>query len=142
MFIFILHLNGVCIFFFRLREAGLIPLCRLVEDLANEKDPSRRWVVDQSLLAALVDRWRPETSTFHLPCGEMTPTLQDVSYLLGLPLAGSAVGPIDGAQGWAADITARFSHVQRQLGLGAPKALPHYITSGPSKMRLLQFTAS
>jgi hypothetical protein len=72
----------------------------------------------------------------------MTPTLQDVSYLLGLPLAGSAVGPIDGAQGWAADITARFSHVQRQLGLGAPKALPHYITSGPSKMWLLQFTVS
>uniref|UniRef100_A0A0E0DZH9 Aminotransferase-like plant mobile domain-containing protein n=1 Tax=Oryza meridionalis TaxID=40149 RepID=A0A0E0DZH9_9ORYZ len=75
----------------RLREAGLIPLCRLVEDLATEKDPSRRWGADQSLLAALVDRWRPETCTFYLPCGEMTPTLQDVSYLLGLPLAGSAI---------------------------------------------------
>jgi hypothetical protein len=29
-----------------------------------------------------------------LPCGEMAPTLQDVSYLLGLPIAGEAVGPV------------------------------------------------
>jgi hypothetical protein len=56
----------------------------------------KRMQLDRSLLAALVDRWRPETHThtFHLPCGEMAPTLQDVSYLLGLPIAGEAVGPV------------------------------------------------
>ena len=44
--------------------------------------------LDRSLLTALVDRWRPKTHMFHLPCGEMTPTLQDVAYLLGLPIVG------------------------------------------------------
>jgi hypothetical protein len=48
--------------------------------------------LDRSLLAALADRWRPKTHTFHLPCREMAPTLQDVSYLLGLPIAGEAIG--------------------------------------------------
>nr|ABA94106.2 Transposable element protein, putative, MuDR [Oryza sativa Japonica Group] len=74
----------------------------------DDRDPAKRWDADRSLLAALVDRWRPETHTFHLPCGEMAPTLQDVSYLLGLLLAGAPVGPVDGVVGWKEDITARF----------------------------------
>nr|AAP54225.2 Transposable element protein, putative, MuDR [Oryza sativa Japonica Group] len=94
-----------------LRAAGLLPLCRLVEAAADDRDPAKRWDADRSLLAALVDRWRPETHTFHLPCGEMAPTLQDVSYLLGLPLAGAPVGPVDGVFGWKEDITARFEQV-------------------------------
>ena len=72
-------------FFCRLRDAGLLTLSRLVE-----VGPIQ---LDRSLLTALVDRWRPEKHTFHLPCGEMTPTLQDVAYLLGLPIVGEAVGP-------------------------------------------------
>ena len=42
-------------------------------------------------LTALVDRWRPETHTFHLPCGELTVTLEDVAMILGLPIRGQAV---------------------------------------------------
>jgi Plant mobile domain len=34
--------------------------------------------LDKSLLTALVERWRPETSIFHLPVGEMTMTLEDM----------------------------------------------------------------
>ena len=41
---------------------------------------------DVALLSALVERWRPETHTFHLPVGEITVSLQDVSCLWGLPI--------------------------------------------------------
>jgi Plant mobile domain len=37
--------------------------------------------LDKSLLAALVERWRPETSTFHLLVGELTVMLEDVCCL-------------------------------------------------------------
>lgn len=39
----------------------------------------------------MLERWRPETHTFHLPTGECTITLEDVYMLLGLPVAGKAV---------------------------------------------------
>jgi hypothetical protein len=50
--------------------------------------------INGSLIAGLVERWRPETQTFHLPFGEMTVTLQDVSVLWGLPIQGEPVGGI------------------------------------------------
>ncbi|RYR02458.1 hypothetical protein Ahy_B06g081251 isoform D [Arachis hypogaea] len=41
-----------------------------------------------SLLAALVERWRPKTHTFVLPVGEVTVTLEDVAHIFGLPIDG------------------------------------------------------
>ena len=49
-----------------------------------------------------------DTLTFHLPCGEMTPMLQDVAYLLGLPIVGEAVGPRVVAASWKDDLEARL----------------------------------
>ncbi|XP_040947296.1 protein MAINTENANCE OF MERISTEMS-like [Gossypium hirsutum] len=43
------------------------------------------------LLSALVERWRPETHTFHFPCWECTVTLEDVAMQLGLAVDGSPV---------------------------------------------------
>ncbi|XP_052483105.1 protein MAINTENANCE OF MERISTEMS-like [Gossypium raimondii] len=43
------------------------------------------------LLSALVERWRPETHTFHFQCGECMVTLEDVALQLGLPIDGSPV---------------------------------------------------
>ena len=46
---------------------------------------------DHALLTAMLERWRQETHTFHLPIGEATVTLQDVSIIYGLPIDGRAV---------------------------------------------------
>jgi hypothetical protein len=36
----------------------------------------------------MVDRWRPKTHSFHLPCGEMMVTHEDVTMILGLSIRG------------------------------------------------------
>ncbi|KAK4432074.1 protein MAIN-LIKE 2 [Sesamum alatum] len=47
--------------------------------------------LDNPLISALVERWRRETNTFHMTVGEMTVSLEDVAYLLGLPIDGKPV---------------------------------------------------
>ncbi|KAJ0548306.1 putative protein-serine/threonine phosphatase [Helianthus annuus] len=60
--------------------------------------------IDHALITALVERWRPETHTFHLPFGETTVTLQDVNVLWGLPIDGE---PVSGADTGITMYTAR-----------------------------------
>ncbi|MBA0876395.1 hypothetical protein Goshw_000824 [Gossypium schwendimanii] len=51
----------------------------------------RGYKVDPKLISALIERWRPETHTFYLPCGKCTITLEYVSLQLGLPVDGYPV---------------------------------------------------
>jgi len=44
----------------------------------------RHLKVDHGLVTTLVERWRPETHTFHLSIGECSITFQDVLLQLGL----------------------------------------------------------
>ena len=102
-----------------MRAVDLLSLCRLVEGGPEADGGAKmRFQLDRSLLSALVDRWRLETHAFHLPCGEMVPTLQDVSYLLGLPLVGTAVGPRVVPPTWLDDLEARFADVDRMAVAG------------------------
>ncbi|RYR59339.1 hypothetical protein Ahy_A05g025204 isoform E [Arachis hypogaea] len=65
-----------------LETVGLYHLARL----------NSQWFwVDEPLLSAFIERWRPETHTFHMPFGECSITLQDVAYQLGLPIDGEPV---------------------------------------------------
>ena len=63
-----------------LRDAGFLGVARL-----------RQSHYDWHLIYALVERWRPETHSFHLPDGECTITLQDVSILTGFLIDGRPV---------------------------------------------------
>ncbi|MBA0755100.1 hypothetical protein Gogos_019912, partial [Gossypium gossypioides] len=44
--------------------------------------------LDPKLINAFIERWRPETHTFHLPCGECIITLEDVQLQLRLSIDG------------------------------------------------------
>lgn len=71
---------------------GLLPFFSLVTRSTT--------YLNASALTALADRWRPETHSFHLPTGEMTITLQDVSMILGLPIDGEPVCISTDSDGW------------------------------------------
>nr|XP_012570500.1 protein MAIN-LIKE 1-like [Cicer arietinum] len=45
-------------------------------------------MIDKGLISAFVERWHRDTNNFHLPIGEMTITLDDVSSLLHIPITG------------------------------------------------------
>jgi len=56
---------------------GLCSLCNICYE-----------VRDKGLISEFVEWWHGETNSFHLPIGEMTKTLDDVSSLLHLPILG------------------------------------------------------
>jgi len=51
----------------------------------------RHLKVDHALVTSLVERWRPETYTFHFLTSECTITLQDISLQLGLNVDGPPI---------------------------------------------------
>ncbi|CAN0860974.1 Serine/threonine-protein phosphatase 7 long form homolog, partial [Linum grandiflorum] len=63
-----------------LLDVGLFPIVEVTHLVPN-----------MELCTSLIDRWRPETNTFHMYHGEMTITLEDVAFITGLPVDGGAV---------------------------------------------------
>ena len=47
--------------------------------------------VNKNIISAFVERWYPETNTFHMPFGEITITLDDVASLLHIPVVGKPI---------------------------------------------------
>ena len=78
-------------------------------------------MLDASLLSAFVERWHPETSSFHLPFGDMTMTLDDVDALFHILIAGifsytSLQGSgDDGAYGYG-DLEVSETHALQEFG--------------------------
>jgi hypothetical protein len=52
----------------------------------------------------------------------MAPTLHDVSFLLGLPLAGEPIGPLQAPADWEQDMALRFQGIRQGAGLFAAEA--------------------
>ena len=70
----------------------------------------------------------------------MAPTLQDVAYLLGLPLISEAVGPRVVPPTWLDGLEARFADVDRLEVVGPLEPHPRAgRQAGPSRKWLLQF---
>jgi hypothetical protein len=75
-----------------IRRAGFLPLARLITGGLSMMDPIA--------LTALMDRWRPETHVFHLPCGKTMVTLQGIAIILGLPINCTTVCGSVSSVGW------------------------------------------
>ena len=72
--------------FISVPEGGLDP--RIAAYIANVRLERLLQVLninlDHALITVLVERWRPETHSFHLPHGKMTITLQRMKVIIGV----------------------------------------------------------
>ncbi|CAN1129482.1 Protein MAIN-LIKE 2 [Linum perenne] len=82
-----------------LRECGLYAVVSLLGQTPCKE-----------LVTALLERWCPETNTFHLLQGEATITLEDVEVLTGLPTRGRPV---------SVDVITRYARAYAWVLVGA-----------------------
>jgi hypothetical protein len=84
------------------------------------------FVLDDILTIVLIHclcRWRPETHSFHLPCGEMTVTFEDTQKFLGASVRGRPVIGHCRSDGWR-------DKVEAFLGRPLPPEAMGYRTTG------------
>ena len=88
--------------FISVPEGGLDP--RIAAYIANVRLDGLLRVLnmdlDHALITTLVERWRSETHSFHLPHGEMTITLQDMEVIIGVLVDGLSMVEFTHMQDW------------------------------------------
>ncbi|CAK8562016.1 unnamed protein product [Lathyrus sativus] len=71
--------------------------------------------IDTNLVSAFAERWHLETSSFHMLFSEMTITLDDVSFLLHLPLRGVFWSPQDISEALAVEWVVDYLGVSQRI---------------------------
>ena len=98
----------------QMQDNRVVDIMKLLRLEGLFRVPSKE--IDHCLVSALVERWRPETHTFHLPHGEMSITLQDVEVIFGLPIDGEVlVGPTAVEDGDWSQVCGEFLGLLRQM---------------------------
>ncbi|KAI5401504.1 hypothetical protein KIW84_066105 [Lathyrus oleraceus] len=69
--------------------------------------------IDTNLISAFMERWHLETSSFHMPFGEMSITLDDVACILHLPIRGIFWSPQDVTEEVAVELAVDYLGVSR-----------------------------
>lgn len=88
--------------------------------------------LDKVLINAFVERFYPETNTFHLPFGELGITLDEVVHITGLPLEGRAVtGSLGGSRGIGVEDV--YKLLEDCLGVDRPTAIQ--VLAGDKKIK-------
>ncbi|MBA0653528.1 hypothetical protein Goklo_020693, partial [Gossypium klotzschianum] len=82
--------------------------------------------LDPTLITAVVERWRPRTHTFHLPCSECTIALEDVDLQLNLSVDGSIFTS-------SAIVLGKEDFYEAFLGRYIPKDAPDILVSDKSR---------
>jgi hypothetical protein len=80
-----------------LRQANLLAIAEIVRHGMP--------VFNVMAITAMVNRWWPETHSFHLPCGEMMVTLEEVAMILRLPIRGHPITNRVDSAGWRERVT-------------------------------------
>ena len=80
------------------------------------------------LLCAFVERWQPDTNTFHMPFGEMTILLHDLAYILRIPISGR---PCSGEKVGKSEVADFFGYDVSTITVGGDNGgLPIYRGGG------------
>ncbi|XBI77992.1 hypothetical protein VPH35_087764 [Triticum aestivum] len=86
--------------------------------------------INHGAMTALIDRWRPETHSFHLSCGVMTVTLEDMAMISGLPINGEALTGTTVSANWrdrVGQLTGVFPEPPEEGERDSEKVLHHWL---------------
>ena len=86
--------------------------------------------INHGTMTTLIDRWRPETHSFHLSCGELTVTLEDMAMISGLPINGESLTGTTVSANWrdrVGQLTGVFPEPPEEGERDSEKVLHHWL---------------